>query len=333
MNTFENPTMAGGMPSPFAVQREVPSPVDEYLRNHELAYKIPSQPRILLPPPPVDADGVYTLAISRVNPDKFDQNGFANIEFLKSLTEEDYAYMHGKPSEWNYDDRRKAQQILPFLFLGPSSAARDKNFLRDQGITMVLAVRDVSSAQAMLLNPKAPRELGLQYTSIDVSGPQQLIGEFNLAVTAINNHMTNAYKAQCSAKVLVFCESGMERSSTVVAAYIMAMYSVGFLDALHTVQSRRFCVSFDDNYRLLLTTWDDILMAKREIVRQNCILQTQQPTSFGGNLEPAVVLERRSKRVLEETEGDEADENIDVANQEWQQQREGYSPFVDSRRG
>ena len=45
--------------------------------------------------------------------------------------------------DWKYESRHHAQHVLPYLFLGPITAARDAKFLRDEGITMLLAVRDI----------------------------------------------------------------------------------------------------------------------------------------------------------------------------------------------
>ncbi|MCP6423762.1 hypothetical protein NL463_31080, partial [Klebsiella pneumoniae] len=43
--------------------------------------------------------------------------------------------------DWTYERRREAQMILPYLYLGPMTAAKDEAWMRKEGITMVLGVR------------------------------------------------------------------------------------------------------------------------------------------------------------------------------------------------
>ncbi|KAG9619567.1 phosphatases II, partial [Aureobasidium melanogenum] len=67
-----------------------------------------------------------------------------------------------------------------------------------------------------------------------------------------------------NAKVLVFCESGNERSAAVVAAYLMEILAdVDHIKAMQIVQAQRFCVNFDDNVKRLLQGYWDILQARR----------------------------------------------------------------------
>ena len=149
---------------------------------------------------------------------------------------------------------------------------------------MVMAVRNIMSAQAKLLGSTAAANLGIQTVSIDVAGNQELIAAFPCAIDAINLHLSTIYKERqdmesagqetvqsmakaTSGKVLVFCESGNERSAAVVVAYIMAMYSVDLINAIHLLQTQRFCASFDDNLKDTLQTFDSILCARRDVSR------------------------------------------------------------------
>ena len=177
-----------------------------------------------------------------------------------------------------------AQQILPFLYLGPMSAAKDQNYLQREGITMVIAVRNTMSAQAKLLGSKAAQDLGIDTKTIDVAGNQELIAAFPVAIEAINSHLSAMYQQDQSrltqaaavgqftpqsipGKVLVFCESGNERSATLVTAYIMAMYSTDLIKTIQIVQAQRFAVAFDDSLRNLLLTYEMMLKAKRDVVQ------------------------------------------------------------------
>ena len=316
------------------------------------SYRVPSPPRVIVPPPALTSMGLPDLQIDQDSSFNFESSGFANAEFLKTVTYGDFMTVNNMV-EWKYEQRRMAQQILPFLFLGPVSAARDAKFLRDSDITMVLAVRNTMSAQAKLLSSKAAAELEIETQYIDVAGNQELIAAFPRAIELINAHLSSMYrlaqsnKAQlhdsggspsAPGKVLVFCETGNERSATVVAAYVMAMYSMDIVPALQIVQAQRFAVAFDDSLRNLLQTYESILRAKRDVVKagngysgnghrangvsQNLLIGNHGADKAGGR--------KSSKRTLDEAD-DEMDTDADerFVMEERFDKREGYAPFQD----
>ena len=231
----------------------------------------------------LDANGIPDLHVMQDSTYDFESSGFANAEFLKKVTYGKFMTMNNM-LEWQYEQRRMAQRILPFLYLGPLTAVRDQAFLQREGVTMVLAVRNTKSAQAKLLGMRAAEELGLHTKMIDVAGNQELIAAFPTAIELINLHLSTVYENEqakalsipdsfggyrgpTSGKVLVFCETGNERSAAVVTAYIMAMYAVNLVTAIQIVQAQRFAVSFDDSMRNLLSTYEIILQAKRDVVQ------------------------------------------------------------------
>ncbi len=245
-----------------------------------------------------------------------------------------------------------AQEILPFLYLGPMSAAKDRNFLQREGITMVIAVRNTMSAQAQLLGSKAAQELGIDTKMIDVAGNQELIAAFPKAIEAINSHLSTMYQqdqvrrtqaatsgqadlTSTPGKVLVFCESGNERSATLVTAYIMAMYATDLIKAIQIVQAQRFAVAFDDSLRNLLLTYEIILKAKRDVVQaDNRSLGVSgglgsTGLDTGGDTEAS----KRSKRRFDDTNDD--DMELDGGNLHLDhgrfEMRDGSAPFQDRR--
>ena len=102
--------------------------------------RLPSPPRINVPPPLLDTRGLPDLGIAEGSID-FEANGFTNAAFLRQVTHGNIIF-HNNMIEWQYEQRHQAQQILPFLYLGPVAAARDVDFLQRSGITMVVAVRN-----------------------------------------------------------------------------------------------------------------------------------------------------------------------------------------------
>ncbi|KAJ5420963.1 hypothetical protein N7465_003482 [Penicillium sp. CMV-2018d] len=181
------------------------------------------------------------------------------------------------PSQWNYDMRRQAQSILPFLSLGPSSCLRDADYIRSQGFTLLLAIRSRHSALARLVSgEKAAAEAGIMADTVDVLDNQELISAFPRAIRRINDHLAGVDVGpdgivsdgqQQKKKVLVFCESGNERSAAVIIAYIMVMLNIQSVEATHMIQQRRFCVSIEDTMKYILTAFETILSAKRDVER------------------------------------------------------------------
>ena len=253
--------------------------------------------------------------------------------------------------EWKYEQRRMAQQILPFLYLGPMSAAKDRSFLQREGITMVIAVRNTMSAQAQLLGSKAAQELGINTQMFDVAGNQELIAAFPRAIEAINSHLSamyqqdqarrtqaaavaaQAYLQSTPGRVLVFCESGNERSATLVTAYIMAMYAMDLIKAIQIVQAQRFAVAFDDSLRNLLSTYEIILKAKRDVVQAgNRLLGVPGGVgSTGARIGSDSETGRRMKRTFDDTYDDDmeidgGDVHLDHGRFET---RDGSAPFQD----
>jgi len=180
--------------------------------------------------------------------------------------------------DWKYESRREAQAILSYLYLGPSSAARDVDFLREKGITMLLVIRDTTTA-SFFSGRKAARELGIVSESIDVQGNLELIRAFPRAIKIINDHLIQSYHAMNASvqsssspgflpacgKVLVWCESGNERSVATVAAFLMATYDFDFMEAIQHIQSRRFCIALDDGIKHTLLSYNQLLQARRSV--------------------------------------------------------------------
>lgn len=235
--------------------------------------------------------------------------------------------------DWKYEWRRRSQPILTFLHLGPSSSARDLEALRTEGTTLLLVIRNTMTAQASLLSgDKVARQLGIQSAAIDVAGNQELIAAFPRAAKIINDHLISAYQALARTdddqtgrktwgKILVFCESGNERSAAVITAYLMQMFGLDMVSAIQYVQSQRFCVAFDDGLKNLLQAYDDILGAKRSVSRASSAAPPQ-PTAPAG------------KRRRDDVDGDEdmdmgdmnATRDDDIARFSG---RSAFAPFLD----
>ena len=319
--------------------------------SQERSFRVPTPPRIFVPPPivtPLSSDLDFVKKVK-----EFESSEQVGAEFLKTVTYGNFA-ARDHVLEWRYEERRTGQEILPFLFLGPVAAASDGNWLREHGITMVLAVRDTLTAQAMLLAPKVPQQLDIPLVNVDVRGSSQLISAFPRAIAAINSHLSERYRLHQSqntqgqqshraqtgvpGRVLVFCESGNERSATLVAAYIMAMYSVNMVNAIQIVQSQRFCICIDDSLKWALQSYQDILAAKRDVASAaNQIAAPGSNNRYAGTLSreslsvPADSSDSGRKRSLDHVYGDDlpmADAPADGSTAMGDARREGSAPFI-----
>lgn len=259
---------------------------------------------------------------------------------------------------WRYESRRQAQPVLDFLYLGPSSITRDRDFLQKEGITMLLAARDSRLAGARLMSAeRTAHELGLAVDYIDVSSRQELIRAFPLAVKKINDHLIQRYRSQAvqvpevidqvnpgleggqvpvvpesrmvinsanfsTGKVLVFCETGNDRSATVVAAYLMSMFNSDLVRTLQFINLQRFCVNFDDETKFLLRSYEDIIAAQRSV------------NGSMGQTGPAVTTNPTAKRrIAESMDEDEDTQEPEQSGFQFDTDRyigrDPFAPFVD----
>lgn len=310
------------------------------------SYHIPSQPHIIVP-----LHG--TVQDFRIHLDPLinsESSGFTNTDFLKAIRFSDVEISNPVFS-WKYESRRTAQAVLPFLYLGPVTVANDVEFLQTNGITMVLAVRNTKSAQANLLRSKVAAKLGIESHTIDVAGNQELIAAFPEGIEMINAHLSAMYHhrqrqntaeqyptndlsaAIIPGKVLIYCETGNDRSASLVAAYIMAMFSMNLVKAIQTVQVHRFAAVYDDYSRTILQTYESILKAKRDVIKANMNSKTQcfHGRAGSGSKQDSSIrsTSKISKRNLAEADDDEdidmADDGQDIL--EGSARRGGRAPF------
>jgi len=272
--------------------------------HHEYTYRLPMLPRILVPPPTLATD-MPDLAIGSSIRDN-------EMEFLRDMDLEDTVQKNAL-NDWAYERRRQAQMILPWLFLGPMLAAKDTAFMQQEGITMVLAIR--SQAKSMMGAVNAAAHVGIQVATIEASNYFELTGRLTETTHIINSHVVQFRKQSVQqtgistlGKVLVFCESGNEKSAAVVAAYLMeTLENFDHIKAMQICQAQRFCVNFDDTIKHMLRSYWDILLARRSVAT----FEAQASSEYIGNriqstsrLPPTFASITKAKRTIENTRDD-----------------------------
>jgi serine/threonine/tyrosine-interacting protein len=300
----------------------------------------PSPPAIHIPHAP-DSEGIVLPAYEGVGGEDLTQDD------LRQITQVSHTAVD-QTRNWKYENRREVQLITPFLYLGPSIAAKDIKFIQSEDITMLLVIRDTMSALArMLSGDRVANQLGIASAAVDVSGSQELIAAFPRAIKIINEHLLSIYHQQAltgtghsdgniiidqstfkRGKVLVFCESGNERSACVVAAYMMAVYGMDLVTAIQFVQSQRFCIALDDQMKGLLRSFQDILEAQRFVQKAKATgLAPVSAVPDAGLFNPGRC---KSKRHIGDTMGD--DMEVDVSGEMDDGRFEGrtsFRPFMD----
>ncbi|KAJ5676966.1 Protein-tyrosine/Dual-specificity phosphatase [Penicillium maclennaniae] len=249
---------------------------------------------------------------------QFSEGDFVCPGFF-SLTNLDGFTRRFKCNQWSYEMRRQAQPIFPFLSLGPSSCLRDREFLRSQGFTLLLAIRSSQSAQAPDFRfPHAIRRINDHLAGVDVDTS----GEMEAFQTG---------QAPMKRKVLVFCESGNERSAAVVIAYMMAMLNMDPGQALHLTQQHRFCVSIEDPLKRILFSFESILSAKRDVERvRRSNMQTGATTLAPPPVPPVLLSKKRSFADHYHEDTDMADGDMEVdGDRDFFSERRPVAPFQD----
>lgn len=310
------------------MQDGLESPNKAHTPNQDYVYHTPGPPHIWVPP--IDEDA-RELRIHESASHDHGSTGFANVDFLKAIN---YTNFERPPYyyDWNHDHRWKAQAILPFLYLGPTCVLRDGPFLQQRGITMILRIRLVMASGSRSLDV-AVANPAIEIHTIDVEGLQDLIAAFPRGINMINTHMSRLFNTWQQAptnsphrSVLVCCETGNDRSPCMIAAYLMAMYGMGFIRAAQIVQTRRFSANLGGDPMTMLQTYQSILEARRSVT-----LNTVAQSQASRNAETDQDLGRGNKRSVD----DFYDENFDMDMTDMAEpqqefgKREGRAPFED----
>lgn len=269
-------------------QSSIPQgPGELYTPAHDYHTSVPiSRQKILVAPLTLSAYSDDNLILEPPKEHSFEIGEFVPPGFFDRAHHTWFSH-HASTADWTYAQRREAQQILPFLYLGPASMARDRDFVRNEGITLLLSIRDKRSAIARLLSgAKVAEELGIQADAIDVDSEQELISLYPSIIRGINQHISSGISARpdLPPRVLVFCESGNGRSASVVIAYIMSMMNLDMASAMWAVHHRRFCIDVDESMQTLLQSYQAILDAKREVAKAR---QQEATTSSSLGIQPS----------------------------------------------
>lgn len=243
-------------------------PPPDAIRMAPYSLRAPSPPVLHVPVvqfrPDEPSEMRFTPSAERVDPTQLTDEDLFIITGGKTHVAVDRVF------SWRYEDRRRAQHILDFLVLGPTSVVRDDEFLRREAVTMMLVARDARMGDTRLVSVDvAASRHGIVRLFVDVEYPSGVINAWSHAVRLINDHLVSYHRARGRrGKVLVMCESGNDRSAAIVVAYLMALFGVGVVPAIQFTSVQRFCCCFEEDVKRLLVAWGDILRARRAVAGQ-----------------------------------------------------------------
>lgn len=144
-------------------------------------------------------------------------------------------------------------KIIENLFLGNIDNAQSANFISENNIKLIMnAAIEVN----VPIHENVNLIMNLQwYDSIE-----QPIGFCYLDyLTSVINSFLKDNKA-----VLVNCFAGISRSATIVIAYMMKYHNMNFENAFSYVQSKRWIVNPNPNFRNILKSYEQYLLDKRQ---------------------------------------------------------------------
>ena len=146
--------------------------------------------------------------------------------------------------DWRYEMRREMQLIVPGLWLGPFSSAKNEANLKRCGITHIVCVRD--GAESRIIRPLFPSEfVYLEITASD-SPFQNLIPLFPQSKLFIDSALGKG------GVVFVHCNGGISMAPAFVIAYLMETYLQDYQHAFEFVQTKRFCMNPNEGFKLQL---------------------------------------------------------------------------------
>ncbi|KAJ3373547.1 hypothetical protein GGF31_000388 [Allomyces arbusculus] len=232
--------------------------------------------------------------------------------------------------EWKYEMRRQMQEIVPGLFLGPYTVARDLVHLQRHGISHCVLVRDPHEARTFV----RPLFRGaVEYLELDLADGDNAANTVIPLFDQLAAFLRSAAAIRASSggsawpyggapvppfatpdrtapivsrtaddggatkgNVLVYCRDGMSRSPTLVIAYVMQLFGCPYEHAYTYVQNRRFCMAPIDSFKIQLLEYEPILRA--------------QGVMAAAPARPAVAQSAAKRRPAEDDDGGEGEAQL-----------------------
>ncbi len=135
--------------------------------------------------------------------------------------------------------------ITQSIYMGSIMSAMDKDNLKKIGITHIINCIGKEESEKF---PNYESIDGIEYMYINMGSSNQ--ADLSQYPESTCVFIENALKV--NGKILIHCKRGMNRSGSIVIAYIMNKFRMPFDDAYKFVQSKRSICKIDDNLAVQL---------------------------------------------------------------------------------
>lgn len=144
------------------------------------------------------------------------------------------------------NEHDEMSEVIPGLYLSSLSALYNKSTLHNYNIKTVLSV--------MSQRPLIQKFSGLSYHffSIDDTDESDLLTHFTQTNVIISRSLDR------NENILVHCFVGSSRSATIVVAYLMHNFKIGFSDAIEFVCKRRSVIAPNKGFLIQLGLYEKI---------------------------------------------------------------------------
>ncbi|DAZ96519.1 TPA: hypothetical protein N0F65_008070 [Lagenidium giganteum] len=176
-------------------------------------------------------------------------------------------------------------QVLEHVFLGAKAHAKDKELLQRLNITHILNVTPTRAADPATGVPNFfEKEKAFIYRRCAVydNKAEDISGMLRGCIAFIE-------QAKFHGRVLVHCNKGISRSSSIVIAYVMKTLQLSFDDALAMVAAKRPMINPNASFRTQLQQYDRRLRQQRTKAARSEDSSTRSGTApIGPAARPAI---------------------------------------------
>lgn len=158
------------------------------------------------------------------------------------------------------------KKITNHVWIGSEATASDKDFLRKHNIKFIVNC-----------SADIPRFSDIPMLRVpvydDASDANKMVKYFGISSVAIRD------VTRYNGNVLVHCRAGQNRSSTVVAAYLMTIKKIGYTEAMKLIRARK-CETFrPSNFTPSLKQWEKKLI-------ENGVIKPKKNINKSSNTKP-----------------------------------------------
>lgn len=157
--------------------------------------------------------------------------------------------------QWKYTDRRCMQEIVPGIYIGPLSAARDTKMLDFLDIKILVAARTTSTLN--IFKPRSPEKYRYEYFDIIEGSLLNSLPRVRPFVETCLSH---------GQKLLFYDETGNAKAAALVCSYLMESRSMDSQTAYGLIKSKRLSVCLSEHEQYQLAEYETLLKARNNII-------------------------------------------------------------------